>query len=279
MTRFQFEFEYLQSIANVKLIEPRTNRTYSIQNSDSCIQKFLKINEKISGEVVCIFNNPARGLWTVLLHNPYYGDLTAHFTVTSYFDREKTFNPLLNNFVISNNDITEVEASWKHSILSYPSMQAIYVSVKKAFRPILNATVQAIIYRPIGEPLILDLYDDGLFCDRFKNDGIYSRYFLAFNSNGPYTAQVSVFYFFCLEKQSSLSLLYFQKIIVSTTETTTVHKKKLAGTQSTRTIHPHLKIYNLLNEALVEPIFSFERSLSVGSFLLHDYIGILNYKF
>ena len=192
VTRFQFEFDYLQSVANIKLIEPFTNRTFSLHETDNCEQKYLKIddNDKISGEVVCMFNNPAYGLWTVIFTNPYFEPLTHHFTVVSYFDRQKITNILNTNN--NNNPITKVEAAWKHSILSYPSMQALYVSISKLSKPILNATVRAIIMRPIGAPLILDLFDDGLFSDRFKNDGIYSRYFLSYNSNGPYTAHVCI---------------------------------------------------------------------------------------
>jgi hypothetical protein len=267
VTRFQFEFDYLQSIANIKLIEPFTNRTFSLHETDNCEQKYLKIDEKISGEVVCMFNNPAFGLWTIIFTNPYFEPLTNHFTVVSYFDRQKITNILNTN--INSDPITKVEASWKHSILSFPSMQALYVSISKLSKPILNATVQAIILRPVGDPLILDLFDDGLFSDRFKNDGIYSRYFISYNSNGPYTAHVRIelrfFKFF---------YILFFKIVVTTSDQTSIHPKKIAGTQSVRLIHPTLKIYNTLNEASFKQIHSFERSLTIGSFLLHDYIGI-----
>lgn len=190
MTRFQFEFDYLQSIADIKLIEPVTNRTFTLHETENCEQKFLKTDNKISGELVCMFNNPVSGLWTVIFTNPYFEQLTSHFTVASYFDRQKITNILNTNN--DNDPITKVEATWKYPTLSYPNMQALYVSVTKSSKPILNAKVRAIIIRPVEDPLILDLFDDGLFSDRFKNDGIYSRYFLSYNSNGPYSAHVNL---------------------------------------------------------------------------------------
>jgi hypothetical protein len=80
--------------------------------------------------------------------------------------------------------------------------QKLFVSLSKGLKPILNATVKAFIHRPSGDVIELNLYDNGLFADRFRNDGIYSRYFSNFNQDGNYFAIVSVskiyFYYYFL---------------------------------------------------------------------------------
>ena len=70
-------------------------------------------------------------------------------------------------------------------------MQVLYVAVSKGLKPILNATVKAYIHRPSDDIIELNLLDNGIFADRFKNDGIYSRYFTSFNLDGKYFAMVT----------------------------------------------------------------------------------------
>lgn len=89
-----------------------------------------------------------------------------------------------------------IEAKWHWSKITWTAsstpVQKIYVSLSKGLKPILNATVKAHIFRPSGDLIELMLYDNGLFADRFKNDGIYSRYFSSFNQDGNYFAIVII---------------------------------------------------------------------------------------
>lgn len=186
ITRFQFEFDYLQNIENVKIIEPESNHTYSLYETDNCEQKFLSIGGKLTGEIICNFDGPVTGKWAVLLTNPYYDALTVHLTVTSYIRQNHR------NDKHSNNPIIKVDAAWHKPIIYYPNPQALYVSVSRALRPVLNAQVQALVMSPNGEALILELHDDGLFSDHARNDGIYSCYFTNYTSDGPYNAHVII---------------------------------------------------------------------------------------
>ncbi|XP_055521014.1 calcium-activated chloride channel regulator 1-like [Leucoraja erinacea] len=68
----------------------------------------------------------------------------------------------------------------------------IYVEVSHGFLPVLYANVTAIIERPSGPPVGLQLSDDGLGADIVRNDGIYSKYFLSLNERGRYSAKVRV---------------------------------------------------------------------------------------
>jgi hypothetical protein len=85
-----------------------------------------------------------------------------------------------------------LEGKWKLDVVNYPkqTQQIIYASLSKGLKPILNASVKAFIYRPSGDVLSLELKDNGLNADRFKNDGIYTRQFSNFNLNGTYFARV-----------------------------------------------------------------------------------------
>lgn len=100
-----------------------------------------------------------------------------------------------------------IEAKWQRTRVQWPSdadttPQKLFVSLSKGLKPILNATVKAFIHRPSGDVIELNLYDNGLFADRFRNDGIYSRYFSNFNQDGNYFAIVSAsntcFYYYFL---------------------------------------------------------------------------------
>ncbi|XP_053101849.1 calcium-activated chloride channel regulator 2-like [Hemicordylus capensis] len=75
---------------------------------------------------------------------------------------------------------------------SYPSPMIVYAQVNQGFSPILGANVTAIIEPENGDPIILDLFDNGAGADVFKNDGVYSKYLFSFTRNGRYSLKVHV---------------------------------------------------------------------------------------
>ncbi|XP_036611911.1 calcium-activated chloride channel regulator 2 [Trichosurus vulpecula] len=75
----------------------------------------------------------------------------------------------------------------------FPHSVIIYADVKQGFYPILEANVTAVIEPEMGEPVRLELFDDGAGADIIKNDGIYSRYFFSFTVNGRYSLKVHVY--------------------------------------------------------------------------------------
>ncbi len=88
----------------------------------------------------------------------------------------------------------KLEAKWSKQVIHYSKdTQMIYASISRNLQPILNASVRALIHRPTGDYISLELYDNGLNADRYANDGVYTRYFSNFNSNGVYFARVIIY--------------------------------------------------------------------------------------
>ena len=83
-----------------------------------------------------------------------------------------------------------IDARWSKPIVYYPETQTIYASVSKDLQPILNASVTALILRPSGDYVSVQLFDNGLNMDRTANDGIYTRQFSGFSKNGIYLGRV-----------------------------------------------------------------------------------------
>ncbi|XP_021052509.1 calcium-activated chloride channel regulator 2 isoform X2 [Mus pahari] len=57
----------------------------------------------------------------------------------------------------------------------FPQPVIIYANVRKGLHPIRNATVVATIESEAGDPVVLQLLDEGGGADVIRNDGIYSR--------------------------------------------------------------------------------------------------------
>ncbi|XP_061489542.1 calcium-activated chloride channel regulator 2-like isoform X2 [Rhineura floridana] len=74
----------------------------------------------------------------------------------------------------------------------YPSPMIVYAQVSQGFSPILGANVTAVIEPENGDPIILDLFDNGAGADMIKNDGVYSKYLFSFMRNGRYNLKVYV---------------------------------------------------------------------------------------
>ncbi|KAM8930570.1 calcium-activated chloride channel regulator 1-like [Pelodytes ibericus] len=75
---------------------------------------------------------------------------------------------------------------------TYPFPMVVYASVSCGFVPVTGAEVTAIIESAAGESNVLVLLDNGAGADIAKNDGIYSRYFTDFRTNGRYSLKVRV---------------------------------------------------------------------------------------
>ncbi|XP_067323195.1 calcium-activated chloride channel regulator 1-like [Anolis sagrei] len=75
---------------------------------------------------------------------------------------------------------------------TFPNPTIIYAEVTQGFLPIIGAIVMATVESTTGYLVELELLDDGAGADIIKNDGIYSRYFIAYSDNGRYSIKVSV---------------------------------------------------------------------------------------
>ncbi|XP_004431628.1 PREDICTED: calcium-activated chloride channel regulator 2 isoform X1 [Ceratotherium simum simum] len=119
------------------------------------------------------------GLWTYTLNNTHHSLQALKVTVTSHAS-SSAMPP------------ATVEAFVERDSTHFPHPMMIYANVRKGFYPILNATVTATIEPETGDPVTLQLFDDGAGADVIQNDGIYSRYFFSFTVNGRYSLKVRV---------------------------------------------------------------------------------------
>ncbi|XP_067847020.1 calcium-activated chloride channel regulator 1-like [Heptranchias perlo] len=162
-----FVITWATQTPNVFVRDP-SGMTYN--NSDFKIDKtVLTARLKINGTA-------QTGTWMYAILNP--GNKQAiTITVTSRAADEKV-PPVTVNGHISRKDST--------------SPIIVYAEVSHGFLPVLFAKVTAIIERPAGLPVELDLSDDGLGADTNRHDGVYSKYFLSFNGPGRYNLKVRV---------------------------------------------------------------------------------------
>ena len=169
-----------------------------------------------------------------------------------------------------------VEGKWSKDVINFPETQIIFAKISRGLKPILNATVKAHIYRPTGGIISIELFDDGLYADRFKDDGIYSRHFTNFNTDGEYSARVSagIIFFYKTEYFNFKSYAFF-KLHIKSNPTTVVNMQKIIGTPDLEH-YPTIGIVNKVNlDYLTSPIHDIQRVISVDSFMLTNYLGIL----
>ncbi|XP_007530035.1 calcium-activated chloride channel regulator 2 [Erinaceus europaeus] len=121
------------------------------------------------------------GLWTYTLNNTHHSLQALKVTVTSRASCSALPPATVEVFVDRNKTL-------------FPHPVMIYANVRKGFYPILNATVTATIEPETADPVSLRLLDDGAGADIIRNDGIYSRYFFFFATNGRYSLKVHVNY-------------------------------------------------------------------------------------
>ncbi|XP_054422903.1 calcium-activated chloride channel regulator 1 [Pteronotus mesoamericanus] len=72
----------------------------------------------------------------------------------------------------------------------FPSPMVVYAKIHQGAFPILRASVTALIESENGKTVSLELLDNGAGADATKDDGIYSRYFIAYDTNGRYSVKV-----------------------------------------------------------------------------------------
>lgn len=153
-------------------------------------------------ELICEFFKPKEGKWSIRINSPWGDNYELKIVAMVYFGVNQPFQEKKIGYYnfedkYKRNTNTElqlnqvkVEAKWAESVLDADFSQSIYLALSVENKPIINAKVEAVIYRPTGDYVRIDLYDNGLNSDRFKDDGIYSRYFSEFNSNGIYYGKV-----------------------------------------------------------------------------------------
>ncbi|XP_074076446.1 calcium-activated chloride channel regulator 1-like [Macrotis lagotis] len=83
-----------------------------------------------------------------------------------------------------------VDSKMNKDTSSFPSPMVVYAEVRQGSLPIIGATVTALIESVDGTTITLELLDNGAGADAFKNDGVYSRYFTAYKTNGRYSLKV-----------------------------------------------------------------------------------------
>uniref|UniRef100_A0A8C4W5C3 Chloride channel accessory 2 n=1 Tax=Gopherus evgoodei TaxID=1825980 RepID=A0A8C4W5C3_9SAUR len=119
------------------------------------------------------------GEWTYALMNTHLSLQALTMTVTS-----RAAN--------SNIPAINVKAHVSSDRNEYSRSMVVYAQVSQGLSPILGANVTAIIKPETGDPLILELLDNGAGSDIVKNDGVYSRYIYSFSENGRYNLKVHV---------------------------------------------------------------------------------------
>ncbi|XP_050016057.1 calcium-activated chloride channel regulator 2 isoform X2 [Alexandromys fortis] len=119
------------------------------------------------------------GRWTYTLNNTHPSPQALEVTVVSRASSLAIYP-------------ATVEAFVERDSTHFPQPVIIYANVRKGLYPILNATVEATVEPEAGDPVVLQLLDNGAGADVIKNDGIYSRYFFSFPVSGRYSLTVRV---------------------------------------------------------------------------------------
>ena len=72
-------------------------------------------------------------------------------------------------------DVVKLEAKWAKTEVDYPAdTQILYASVSRNLQPILNASVRALVHRPSGDYISVELYDNGKVFVAIGHSYIYS---------------------------------------------------------------------------------------------------------
>nr|XP_020836156.1 calcium-activated chloride channel regulator 1-like isoform X1 [Phascolarctos cinereus] len=89
----------------------------------------------------------------------------------------------------SNPNVTPITLDCKMNkdTSTFPSPMVVYAEVRQGSLPIVGANVTALIESADGTTETLELLDNGAGADAFKNDGVYSRYFRSYKTNGRYS--------------------------------------------------------------------------------------------
>ncbi|KAE8610708.1 hypothetical protein XENTR_v10012214 [Xenopus tropicalis] len=120
-----------------------------------------------------------RGAWQYNLCNTHTANQAIGFVVTSTAADENV-PPIT------------VNAHMNQNTNNLKEPMVVYASVNQGLLPVIGANVTAIIEPVNGNPVTLELWDNGAGADIVRNDGIYSRYYTAFQGNGRYGLKVRV---------------------------------------------------------------------------------------
>lgn len=199
-----FSFRGIKEKVDLSIFEPR-----GVQYDTGLTLKCNRTNDIHDQEdLVCEFYKPKEGKWSIRINSPWGENYELKIVAMVYFGihqqyKKKNFGyydfedkKKRNINAKLQRDQVKVEAKWAETMLDADNPQSIYLALSMANRPIINAKVEAIIHRPTGDFVKIELYDNGLNADRFKDDGIYTRYFSEFNSNGIYSGIVML-KFYC----------------------------------------------------------------------------------
>ncbi|XP_068950621.1 calcium-activated chloride channel regulator 1 [Petaurus breviceps papuanus] len=83
-----------------------------------------------------------------------------------------------------------VDSKMNKDTSTFPNPMIVYAEVRQGSLPIIGATVTALIESTDGTTVTLELLDNGSGADASKNDGVYSRYFRSYKTNGRYSLKV-----------------------------------------------------------------------------------------
>ncbi|XP_071100789.1 calcium-activated chloride channel regulator 1-like [Haliotis cracherodii] len=118
------------------------------------------------------------GLWTYTVRSSTAGPETLGITVTSRpRDRHGSYE-----FLTWLSD-TSVNAT---------SPPVVYAHVHKGYSPVIYADVRISIEKPGGQVEVIQPLDNGIPPDNTRNDGVYSSYVIAFDSNERYSLDAKV---------------------------------------------------------------------------------------
>lgn len=214
LLKLTLNFQNIQDYLDVNVYEPNDRKHSSKHNLKCKDSSLTSIRTDLLNLqfVICEFKRPRAGKWTYEILNPRSQKVKINIKSTVYFHSMIQHENYYANYYEMNELIKRkkrqsqsgaveinidseirIHARWHRKKLTWPGTQVIYASVSKGFKPILNASVKAFIHRPFGDTIELTLFDDGLYADRFKNDGIYSRFFTSFVANGNYLATVIIY--------------------------------------------------------------------------------------
>jgi hypothetical protein len=119
--------------------------------------------------------NPEDGTWTARVM-PVEIDGTSHFLLTTIAEARGV----------------SVTASTDRDVYPFPVPIRLRVSVVAGV-PVAGAEVTALVERPLGDPIAITAYDDGVSShgDEFAGDGVYGAVFAELSGAGAYTFHVT----------------------------------------------------------------------------------------
>ncbi|KAM4021806.1 calcium-activated chloride channel regulator 1-like [Anomaloglossus baeobatrachus] len=155
---------------SIHLKDPKGTSYNETQFTNKTLSKSSRLQIPLKAET---------GAWNYSICNKLYTNQIVGMTVTSKAAAENV--PPITINVHMNTDTND-----------YPDPMIIYASVHQGLLTLTNLRVTAIVEAESGNPVTLELVDNGAGADVFKNDGIYSRYFTSFSQNGRYNLKVHV---------------------------------------------------------------------------------------